>query len=175
MESVIHKAKQIRLAIFDVDGVMTAGALHYGSNGIESKYFHVHDGQGLKILKKSGVNIGIITTCKSDTVKRRMQDLGIEHVYQGQVDKLPAYNDIKQKLNLTDEQIAYVGDDLPDLAILSRVGLAITVKNAPKIMQQYTHWVTTKKGGKGAVREVCELIMQAQGTYQTIVDSYLQR
>lgn len=175
MDSIIEKAKSIRLALFDVDGVLTAGTLHYGNNGIESKHFNVHDGQGLKLLQKSGVTIGIITTCKTDTVKRRMQDLGIEHVYQGQVDKLPAYEDIKQKLNLTDNQISYVGDDLPDLAILSRVGLSITVSNAPKIMRQYTHWVTKKKGGKGAVREVCELIMQAQGTYQSIINAYLQR
>lgn len=175
MESIIEKAKLVRLAIFDVDGVMTAGTLHYGSQGIESKHFHVHDGQGMKLLQKSGIPIGIITTCQSDIVKRRMRDLGIEHIYQGQIDKLPAYEDIKQKLHLTDEQIAYVGDDLPDLAILSRVGLAITVNNAPKIMHQYVHWVTKKKGGKGAVREVCELLMQAQGTYQTIINSYLKR
>jgi 3-deoxy-D-manno-octulosonate 8-phosphate phosphatase (KDO 8-P phosphatase) len=175
MNAIFEKAKPIRLAVFDVDGVLTAGTMHYSSNGIESKHFHVHDGQGLKLLQKSGVAIGIITTCKSDIIKRRMQDLGIEHVYQGQIDKLPAYEDLKQKLHLTDQQIAYVGDDFPDLPILSRVGLAITVSNAPKIMQEYTHWVTKKKGGNGAVREVCELIMQAQGTYQTILDSYLQR
>jgi 3-deoxy-D-manno-octulosonate 8-phosphate phosphatase (KDO 8-P phosphatase) len=175
MECILEKAKQIRLALFDVDGVMTAGALYYGSQGIESKHFHVHDGQGMKLLQKSGVMIGIITTCQSDIVKRRMHDLGIEHVYQGQVDKLPAYEDIKQKLNLQDQHIAYVGDDLPDLPILDRVGLAITVCNAPKVMHQYVHWVTKKKGGKGAVREVCELIMQAQNTYQSIIHSYLQR
>jgi 3-deoxy-D-manno-octulosonate 8-phosphate phosphatase (KDO 8-P phosphatase) len=175
MESILEKAKQIRLVLFDVDGVMTAGALHYGNEGIESKHFHVHDGQGMKLLQKSGVPIGIITTCKSDIVKRRMQDLGIEHVYQGQINKLPAYEDIKQKLHLQDQQIAYVGDDLPDLPILSRVGLAITVRNAPNIMHQHVHWVTKKKGGKGAVREVCDLVMQAQDTYQSIIDSYLQR
>jgi 3-deoxy-D-manno-octulosonate 8-phosphate phosphatase (KDO 8-P phosphatase) len=104
-----------------------------------------------------------------------MQDLGIDHVYQDQVDKLPAYEELKQKLNLNDEQIAYVGDDLPDLPMLKRVGLAITVSNAPKIIQQHTHWITKAKGGKGAAREVCDFIMQAQGTYQAIIDSYLQR
>jgi 3-deoxy-D-manno-octulosonate 8-phosphate phosphatase (KDO 8-P phosphatase) len=175
MESIVEKAKHIRLTLFDVDGVMTPGVLHYGTHGIESKHFHVHDGQGMKLLQKSGVIIGIITTCQSDIVKRRIQDLGIEHLYQGQVNKLPAYEDIKQKLHLSDHQIAYVGDDLPDLPILSRVGLSITVANAPKIIKQYTHWVTKKKGGKGAVREVCELIMEAQGTYSSLIDSYLQR
>jgi 3-deoxy-D-manno-octulosonate 8-phosphate phosphatase (KDO 8-P phosphatase) len=175
MESILEKAKIIRLTLFDVDGVMTSGILHYGSHGIESKHFHVHDGQGIKLLKQSGVAIGVITTCQSDIVKRRMQDLGIEHIYQGQINKLPAYEDIKQKLQLSDNQIAYVGDDLPDLPILSRVGLSITVANAPTIIQEHTHWVTKKKGGKGAVREVCDFIMHAQGTYLPTIHSYLQR
>lgn len=175
MQSLVEKAKNIRLVIFDVDGVLTAGTLTYGLNGIEVKNFHVHDGQGMKLLQKTGVTLAIITTCKSDILKRRMLDLDIPHLYQGQIDKLPAYEDIKQKLNLTDQQIAYVGDDLPDLPMLKRVGLAITVANAPKIIQQHTHWITKAKGGKGAVREVCDFIMQAQGTYQTIIDSYLQR
>lgn len=175
MESISEKAKNIKLVIFDVDGVLTAGVLSYSNHGIEVKNFHVHDGQGIKLLKKSGIDIGIITTCKSDIVKQRMQDLGIDHLYQGQIDKLPAYEDLKQKLKLTDKQIAYVGDDVPDLPILKRVGLAITVANAPKIIQQHTHWTTTAKGGKGAAREVCDLIMQAQGTYQSIIDAYLLR
>ncbi len=175
METISERAKNIKLVIFDVDGVLTAGILSYGTDGIEVKNFHVHDGQGIKLLKQSGVDVGIITTCKSSIVKKRMQDLGIDHLYQNKVDKLPAYEELKQKLHLSDEQIAYVGDDLPDLPMLKRVGLAITVSNAPKIIQQHTHWITKAKGGKGAAREVCDFIMQAQGTYQTIVDSYLQR
>lgn len=175
MATISERAKNIKLVIFDVDGVLTAGILSYGNDGIEVKNFHVHDGQGIKLLKQSGVDVGIITTCRSSIVKKRMQDLGIDHLYQDQVDKLPAYEDLKQKLNLSDEQIAYVGDDLPDLPMLKRVGLAITVSNAPKIIQQHTHWITKAKGGKGAAREVCDFIMQAQGTYQTIIDSYLQR
>jgi len=175
MQSFIAKAKPIRLVIFDVDGVLTAGILSYGINGIERKNFHVHDGQGMKLLLKSGVHIGIITTCHSDIIQRRMQDLGIQHVYRGITDKLPAYEDLKQKLQLTDQQIAYVGDDLPDLPMLNRVGFAITVANAPAIIQQHAHWTTKAKGGKGAAREVCDFIMHAQGTYQSIIDSYLQR
>jgi 3-deoxy-D-manno-octulosonate 8-phosphate phosphatase (KDO 8-P phosphatase) len=175
METISERAKNIKLVIFDVDGVLTAGTLSYGNDGIEVKNFHVHDGQGIKLLKQSGVDVGIITTCKSSIVKKRMQDLGINHLYQGQIDKLPAYEELKLKLNLNDEEIAYVGDDLPDLPMLKRVGLAITVSNAPKIIQQHTHWITKAKGGKGAAREVCDFIMQAQGTYQTIIDSYLQR
>lgn len=175
MQDLSERAKKIKLIIFDVDGVLTSGVLTYGNNGIEVKNFHVHDGQGMKLLKNSGVDVGIITTCTSDIIKRRMQDIGIEHVYTGKVDKLPAYEELKQKLNLTDQQIAYMGDDLPDLPMLKRVELAITVANAPQIIQQHTHMITKAKGGKGAVREVCDFIMQAQGTYQTIVNSYLQR
>lgn len=175
MKSIIEKAKPIRLVIFDVDGVLTSGTLTYSLNGIEVKNFHVHDGQGIKLLKKTGVDIGIITTCQSNITKRRMQDLGIEHLYQGQVDKLPAYEDLKQKLQLNDAQIAYVGDDLPDLPMLKRVGLAVTVANATPIIQQHAHWITKSKGGRGAVREICDFIMQAQGSYQTIIDSYLLR
>jgi 3-deoxy-D-manno-octulosonate 8-phosphate phosphatase (KDO 8-P phosphatase) len=175
MNNLTERAKNIRLVIFDVDGVLTAGILSYDHEGIESKHFHVRDGQGMKLLKKSGVDIAIITTCRSPIVKRRMQDLDIEHTYQGQVDKLPAYEDVKNKLHLQDEQIAYVGDDLPDLPMFRRVGLAITVANAPKVLQDHAHWVTKMEGGKGAAREVCDFIMDAQGTYQTIIDSYLQR
>jgi 3-deoxy-D-manno-octulosonate 8-phosphate phosphatase (KDO 8-P phosphatase) len=175
MRAISDKAKDIKLVIFDVDGVLTSGILTYGNKGIEVKNFNVHDGQGIKLLKKSGVDVGIITTCKSDIVKQRMQDLGIEHLYQGKTDKLPAYEELKNKLQLTDNQIAYVGDDLPDLPMLKRVGLAITVSNAPKIVQQHTHWITKAKGGKGAAREVCDFIMEAQGTYQTIINLYLDR
>jgi 3-deoxy-D-manno-octulosonate 8-phosphate phosphatase (KDO 8-P phosphatase) len=103
------------------------------------------------------------------------KDLGITYFYQDQWNKLLAYEDLKQKLQLKDEEIAYVGDDLPDLPVLSRVGLAITVASAPQIMQQYVHWTTKNSGGNGAVREVCDLIMMAQGTYQSIIDSYLAR
>ena len=173
--SIIEKAKEIRLVIFDVDGVLTTGALYYGVNGTELKKFHVHDGLGLKTLQKVGIPVAIITARQSDIVTRRMQELEIKHVYQNQADKISAYEDIKQKLNLSDEQIAYVGDDLPDLPLLRRVGLAITVANAPKIMQQYAHWTTTLKGGKGAVREVCDFIIQAQGLYSMMIESYLQR
>ena len=173
METLINKAKHIRLAIFDVDGVLTPGRLSYSPEGIEYKDFHVHDGQGIKLLKKSGVLTGIITTCRSDIVKRRMQDLNIDHVYQGHTDKLPPYEELKNKLHLQDHEIAYVGDDLPDLPILTRVGLAVTVANAPHIMKEHVHWVTKAKGGRGAAREVCDFIMQAQGTYQSILSAYL--
>lgn len=175
MDRVMEKAKKIRLAIFDVDGVLSTGALTYGPDDTESKTFHVHDGMGMRMLAKSGVVIAIITARNSTIVAKRMQDLEIVHVYQGYADKLPAYEDLKQKLKLNDNEIAYVGDDLPDVPLLKRVGLSITVPNAPSIMQQYVHWTTKKKGGKGAAREVCELIMQAQNSYDAIIKTYLDR
>ena len=173
LNNVIEKAKKIRLAIFDVDGVLTTGVLGYGANGLEYKEFHVYDGQGMKFLKKSGVEIGIITACKSKMVTKRMQDLEIAHVYQGSCDKMRDYEDLKLKLNLNDEQIAYIGDDLPDLALIQKAGLGITVPNAPQILQTHANWITTRNGGRGAAREMCELIMNAQGTYTALINSYL--
>lgn len=172
MKEIIDKAKSIRLAIFDVDGVLTSGKLFYGPNGLEYKEFHVHDGQGMKYLQKSGIEIGIITACKSKAVAMRMKDLGIQYVYQGTLEKLPAFEDLKQKLCLENNQIAYVGDDIPDLPIIKQVGLGITVADAPLIMQQHADWVTKASGGNGAVREVCDLIMHSQGKYETILNEY---
>jgi 3-deoxy-D-manno-octulosonate 8-phosphate phosphatase (KDO 8-P phosphatase) len=174
MQSIIDKAKQVRLLIFDVDGVLTSGILFYGTHGTEFKNFHVHDGLGMKLLQNAGISIAIITSRESEIVTCRMQDLGIEYLYQNQPDKILAYEDVKKKLKLTNQQIAYVGDDLPDLPLLRRAGLAITVPNAPKIMQQYAHWTTTAKGGEGAAREVCDFIIEAQGLYSTMIEPYLR-
>ncbi len=174
-KAILEKAKHIRLVIFDVDGVLTTGELHYGQKGNELKIFHVHDGQGMKFLLQTGVQIGIITARHSDMTTQRMDDLGITYVYQDQADKVVAYEDLKQKLKLTDQQIAYIGDDLADLPLIRRAGLGITVANGIPILQQHAAWVTKAKGGEGAAREVCELIMQAQGSYQTIIQSYLDR
>lgn len=175
MMSLVDQAKKIRLVIFDVDGVLTQGILAYDKNGIERKHFHVHDGQGMKLLRKTGVEIAIITSCQSAVTQRRMQDLEIQHFFSGVIDKLPAYESLKQQLQLRDENIAYIGDDLPDLPILKRVGLAITVQNAPAIIKEHVHWITKAKGGRGAAREVCDFIMQSQGTYAAILDTYLNR
>lgn len=174
MLTLADKAKKIRLALFDVDGVLTNGVLLYGPNGTEIKHFHVHDGQGMKLLQKAGIEIGIITLRQSDTVTKRMQDLGVQHVYQGQSNKIDAYEDIKRKLQIPDDEIAYVGDDLPDLPLIARVGLGITVPNAPRIMHDYAAWVTHAHGGHGAVREVCDFILEAQGHYPALIESFLK-
>ena len=175
MKKLRKKARHIRLVISDVDGVLTTGVLLYGPNGTELKDFHVQDGMGIKMLQQTGVHVAIITARKSEALNQRMSDLKVDHVYQGQSDKVLAYEELKQKLNVTDKEIAYIGDDLPDLPLLRRVGFSVTVPNAPKIIQKHAAWVTRNPGGKGAVRELCELIMKAQGTYKTIIDSYLQR
>jgi 3-deoxy-D-manno-octulosonate 8-phosphate phosphatase (KDO 8-P phosphatase) len=175
MQDIIDKAKKIRLMIFDVDGVLTTGALVYRPDGTEDKTFHVQDGMGIKMLAGSGVHIAVITARSSAVVTKRMQDLSIIHVYQGYSDKMPAFEDLKQKLNIPDDEIAYMGDDLPDLPVMLRVGLSISVPNAAKIMQQHANYVTKKKGGKGAAREVCELILDAQDKHAAIIQNYLQR
>jgi len=173
MSAASEKAKSIRLLILDVDGVLTSGHLYYGPQEIEIKSFHVHDGLGIKLLQKTGITVAIISAKNSPAVAKRLQDLHIEHVYLGQENKLPAYLELQQKLQLSDQQIAYMGDDLPDLPILRRVGLAITVPKAPAIIYQHVDLITNKKGGKGAVREACEFIMTAQNSYQSVLQSYL--
>ncbi len=174
MQDIIEKARDIRLVIFDVDGVLTDGSLFIGDGGEEYKAFNSRDGHGMKMLQKSGVDIGIITGRTSDVVRHRMDSLGIRHVYQGQLDKRPAFEDLIAKLGIPAEQVAYVGDDVIDLPILIRVGLAIAVQDAHQLVKQHSHWITPNPGGRRAARDVCEFIMQAQGTLQDQLNYYLQ-
>jgi len=169
---MIEHAKKVRVLALDVDGVLTTGALYYGSDGFEMRGFHIHDGMGIKLLQKANIQVAIISSKQSEAVEKRIQELGILHVYLGHENKLPAYENLKEKLNLNDEEIAYMGDDLPDLPLLRRAGFSITVKNAPEIIKQRVDYVTQKKPGKGAVREVCELILEAKGELQSLLESY---
>lgn len=171
--NLTEKAKAIRLLILDVDGILTTGAIYYGNDNFEMRGFHIHDGLGMKLLQKSGVKIAIISGKNSPAVAKRLQDLKIEHVYLGYEEKIPAYEDVKKKLNLTDNEIAYMGDDLPDLPLLVRVGLSISVKQAPTIIKQRVDLITQNKPGKGAVREICDWLMETQGTYESVIQSYL--
>ncbi len=173
MQDIMQKAAQIRLVIFDVDGVLTNGSLFIGDDGQEYKAFNSLDGHGMRMLQDAGVQIGIITGRSSKVVQMRMQSLGITHVYQGRREKLPAYEDLIEKLNLKNEQVAYVGDDVVDLPVMTRVGLAIAVQNAHPFTRQHAHWTTAAIGGQGAAREVCELLMDAQGKLQAALDHYL--
>jgi len=173
MKEILEKAARIKLVVFDVDGVLTDGSLFLGDDGQEYKAFNSKDGLGMKMLQQSGVKIGIITARSSRVVLLRMESLGIEHIYQGQEDKLPAFLDLQRKLGLATEQIAYVGDDVVDLPIMRHVGLAISVQDAHQLAIEHSHWKTQARGGRGAAREVCELLLEAQGNLATALERYL--
>ncbi len=160
---VLARAAKIRVAAFDVDGTLTDGRLWYGEDGRETKVFHVHDGLGLKRLLANGVQVAIITARISHPVALRAEELGIVHVYQGQGDKRACLEDLLEALGLTPEQAAFVGDDLPDLPPMDIAGLAVAVANAHPWVAEAAHWQTRLRGGMGAVREACDLILHALG------------
>ncbi len=174
MQDVQQKAKQTKLVIFDVDGVLTDGSLFIGDDGQEYKAFNSRDGHGMKMLQHSGVTIAIITGRTSEVVRHRVRDLGIKHVYQGQHDKREALEHLLTSLDVSAQEAAYVGDDVVDLPAMIRVGFAIAVQNAHQEVKAHAHWITPSIGGHGAARDVCELIMDAQGTLRTQLDAYLQ-
>lgn len=164
MNDVYERAREARLAIFDVDGVLTEGILYYGDSGAEVKAFDVRDGHGLKMLQASGVETAIITSRRSRALELRARDLGIEMLYQGARDKLATYRELLGRVGLEARATAYIGDDILDLHVLSNCGLAATVPEAPAVVKRHVHYVTRARGGRGAVRELCEIIMHAQGT-----------
>ncbi len=151
--------QHIKLLALDVDGVLTDGTLWFGAQGEELKRFHIHDGLGLKRLQKTGITIAIISGRFSLGVSRRMEELGISHIYQDCDDKLEIFKNLIKELAITPEEAAYVGDDLPDLPVLKVVGLSIAVANACPEVLAIAHWKTTKEGGKGAVREICDRLL----------------
>jgi 3-deoxy-D-manno-octulosonate 8-phosphate phosphatase (KDO 8-P phosphatase) len=173
MQDAIERAKAIRMVIFDVDGVLTDGSLFIGDDGQEYKAFHSRDGHGMVMLQQSGVGLAIITGRQSQVVRLRMESLGIRHIYQGRRDKRPAYAELKERLQLKDADCAYVGDDVVDLPILSQVGLGIAVADAHPLVKAHCHWQTTQGGGRGAAREVCEFILGAQGSLDSLLARYL--
>ena len=173
MQDVFLKARPVRLAIFDVDGVLTDGGLHYSDSGEETKIFDVRDGHGMKMLQSSGVALAILTSRTSRCVAQRARDLGIDLLFQGVENKLAAFDALAARLALEPAACAYMGDDWIDLPVLGRCGLAISVPEAPAVVRQRVHYVTRAGGGRGAVREACELIMQAQGTFESRLASFL--
>lgn len=168
------RSKLIRLVAFDVDGVMTDGGLYFSDSGEEFKRFNSLDGHGLKMLKASGVEIAIITGRTSRCVEARAKNLGIVHVYQGVERKLDAMVDLLNKLKLSRDAAAYMGDDVVDLCVMRHVGLSISVPDSPQLVREHSDYVTQRKGGHGAVREACELIMSAQGTLDAQLAPYLK-
>lgn len=170
--NVLKSAQKIKLLLLDVDGVLTNGRLYYGNSGEELKAFDIQDGLGIKLLQSAGIKVGIITGRSSDLVKRRANELSIDPLIQGREDKLTALNELLKDMNFDLEEIAFVGDDLPDLAVVRRVGLGITPANGNHILASQALWQTKKSSGNGAVREVAELILIAQGKLESVLASY---
>ena len=172
-ETLQQRLRAIRLVIFDVDGVLTDGRLVLGDDGQEYKAFNSKDGHGMRMLQDSGVALAILTGRRSQVVERRATDLGIAHVIQGRRDKLPAFQELLAGTGFAAEAVAYVGDDVVDLPVMRRVGLAVAVADASPLIREHAHWITERPGGHGAAREVCERIMQAQGSLERLLAAYL--
>ncbi len=166
------KLADIRLLLLDVDGVMTDGGIIYDGNGLETKVFNVKDGHGIKMLQRYGIEVGIITGRTSQVVAIRAKELGIELVYQGALKKIDCYRDIKLKTGLSDCQIAYVGDDVIDVPVMRCVIFAAAPADALIEARNVAHYVTTLAGGRGAVREVCDLILKGRGLWDEVADRY---
>ena len=172
-ELLMTKARNIRLFALDVDGVLTDGSIVYTSQGEQVQSFHVHDGLGLKLLGLAGIHVAILSSRSSRALAVRAEELGIKLVYQGLPDKIKVYEEIKEKLGIEDKEIAYIGDDWVDLPLLQKAGLAIVVADAAQSMEDYADYVTQQPGGRGAVREVCELILKAQNRRSEFLNHYL--
>ncbi|MCJ8169962.1 KdsC family phosphatase [Atopomonas sediminilitoris] len=173
--SLTRRAQAIRLAVFDVDGVLTDGKLYFLPDGSEFKTFNTLDGHGIKMLMQAGIQTAIITGRSSAVVERRAKNLGIQHLFQGREDKFIALNELLGSLEepISLEQVAYLGDDLPDLTAIRRVGLGMAVASGDAFVRQHAHGVTQAAGGAGAAREFCEFILQAQGKLEALQHAYL--
>ena len=172
-DELLQRARAVKLAIFDVDGVLTDGRLYFLPDGSEFKTFNTLDGHGIKMLIASGVQTAIISGRKTPVVERRAQNLGIQHLFQGREDKLVVLDGLLAELGLSYEQVAYLGDDLPDLPVIRRAGLGMAVASADGFVRQHAHGVTQARGGEGAAREFCELILRAQGNLDAAQAAYL--
>lgn len=174
MDSALQeRAGKILMLVLDVDGVLTDGKLYFDNTGNEMKAFNSRDGLGMKALQRCGIEVAVITGRKSAIVSQRMAQLDIRHVYQGREDKLEAFTQLLEATGLDAEQVCYVGDDWVDLPVLLRAGLAISVADADEHVKEHVHWVTQRNGGEGAVREICNLILSAQGKNKIILDEIL--
>ena len=158
-DSIINKALQIKLLICDVDGVFSDGRIYLANSGEEMKAFHTRDGYGIKALRQAGIEVAIITGRQSEIVQRRMTSLTVPYIFQGQENKLAAFNELQQNLQLAPEQIAYIGDDLSDWQVMQHCGLAVAVKDAHPYLVQHADFITSLSGGYGAVRELCDLLL----------------
>lgn len=171
-KETLIRARKVKLLLLDVDGVLTDGTIFYGPDGGESKGFNTQDGFGLRMLQDAGVEVGLITARKSVAVARRAADLGFAHLYQGRSDKARVYLEILQKTDLHNRQTAYMGDDLLDLPLLLQVGCSFAPANAVPEVQQRVHYVAGHSGGRGAVREICDLLLEAHAKLESIVRGF---
>lgn len=169
---IAARAAQVKLLLLDVDGVLTNGTLIFSSEGEESKGFNTQDGFGIRLLQDAGVETGVITARKSTAVTKRCENLQIRYIYQGDNNKLAAYNDIMSKSGLKPVEICYMGDDWLDLVLLNRVGFAVAPANAVTEVKEAAHYITCRCGGEGAVRELCDLVLKAKGLHSQLLQSY---
>lgn len=169
-----EKAQKIKLLILDVDGVLTDGKLYFSNSGEEMKSFHTLDGHGIKMLRRSDVEVGIITGRTSKLVERRAKDLGIHLLIQGREDKFDALQEMLQSFPCDLAEIAFLGDDYPDLTVMTKVGLSLSVANAHAEVVSRSHWQSARSGGNGAVREACDFLMKAQDTFDSALKAYLR-
>ncbi|MDB5806787.1 MAG: 3-deoxy-D-manno-octulosonate 8-phosphate phosphatase, YrbI family [Betaproteobacteria bacterium] len=173
-DDLIARLQPLKLMAFDVDGVLTDGRLYYTDDGVETKTFHALDGQGMNMLRDAGLKLALITSRRSPLVERRARDLGLHYCHQGVSNKREALDEIIGELKLKPEQSGFMGDDLFDLGAMLRAGFAASVPTAPAAVRERSHYVTARAGGDGAVREVCELILQAQGSLERLIAEYLK-
>ena len=171
---LIEKAKAIKLLLLDADGVLTDGRIIYDDQGRELKCFNVRDGHGIRLLIRTGIEVGIISGRASKALEYRAKELDISILYQKIFDKIKVYDEIVKEKGLEDSRICYVGDDLVDLPLMRKVGLSVSVADGCEHIKEGVDYITTKKGGNGAVREVCELILNAQGKWEAITDKYFR-
>lgn len=167
-----ERMKNIKLLLLDVDGVMTDGRIVYDANGIETKFFNVKDGHGIKMLQRAGIEVGIISGRESLVVSNRAAELGITLVYQKALDKLGPYLEILGLRGLTDAEVAFMGDDIIDIPLMRRVGFAAAPADAIDYVREHAHHVTENRGGWGAVREVCDLLLKGTGAWEAVTERY---
>jgi 3-deoxy-D-manno-octulosonate 8-phosphate phosphatase (KDO 8-P phosphatase) len=167
------KLKRIQLLLLDVDGVLTRGDIIYDDHGQETKVFNVRDGLGLRLIAEAGIKVGVVTGRSEMALKHRCKNLGIEHIFDGITDKAALLTRISDQTGVSAERMAYVGDDLPDLPIMTRVGVSIAVSDACDIVRQNAAMVTMSKGGRGAVREICETILKALGLWEQALKRFI--
>jgi len=171
---VLRRAQKVKVILMDVDGVLTRGMIVYDSNGLEIKHFNAHDGLGIKLALLAGLKTGIISARESGTIRTRANELKMDYLYLGRDRKLNAFQDLQKDLNLAADDFCFIGDDLPDIPVLKHVGFAVAVKNATPMTKEVAHYVTEKDGGEGAVREVVEIILNAQEKLDGAIDKLWQ-